>query len=397
MEAQYRINAQSWLEGNFDEETKNQVRELMAGDEAALEDAFYRNLEFGTGGLRGVMGVGTNRMNKYVVGMATQGLANYIKKNVKRDNLSVSISYDSRNHSEEFARISADILAANGLDVYLFESLRPTPELSYAIRSNKSIAGIMVTASHNPGSYIGLKLMAQDVFPLAYGCGKEGGIKKIKEIYLSGPTLIEGEKKGSLEVINYLDDYISYSMELSGVKEGDLKGQKILLEFLNGSAGSEVALAFQKAGAEVDLMDVIPDGNFPKGDPNPIIETSIAPTRKAMKEGEYDYGFCFDGDGDRLDLMYRDGTQIVPGLNMALIADSVMKIFNGEKKDFYADVKAIPTSLALMAKSGAKIHIIRNGHSFIKAKLRENCDKGYFASEEESARYYMNFPYDIKD
>ena len=255
----------------------------------------------------------------------------------------------------------------------------------------------MVTASHNPGCYIGLKLMAQDVFPLAYGCGKEGGIEKIKEIYLSEPSCSSSEKKGKLHIINYLDDYISYSMALAGVKEGDLKGQKILLEFLNGSAGTEVAMAFQKAGAEVETMDIIPDGFFPKGDPNPIIESSIAPTRLAIKNGDYDYGFCFDGDGDRLDLMYKDGTQIVPGLNMALIAESVMEIFNGEKKDFYADVKAIPTSLALMAKNGARIHIIRNGHSFIKAKLRENCDKGYFASEEESAHYYMNFPYDLND
>ena len=310
---------------------------------------------------------------------------------------SVVIGRDARLNAPGVTGSLVKAFRSLGVDVLLNPLPISTCQFYYSCMQHRESGGIMVTASHNPGSYIGLKLMAQDVFPLAYGCGKEGGIKKIKEIYLSGPTLIEGEKKGSLEVINYLDDYISYSMELSGVKEGDLKGQKILLEFLNGSAGSEVALAFQKAGAEVDLMDVIPDGNFPKGDPNPIIETSIAPTRKAMKEGEYDYGFCFDGDGDRLDLMYRDGTQIVPGLNMALIADSVMKIFNGEKKDFYADVKAIPTSLALMAKSGAKIHIIRNGHSFIKEKLRENCDKGYFASEEESAHYYMNFPYDIKD
>ncbi|MCQ2166093.1 MAG: phospho-sugar mutase, partial [Bacteroidales bacterium] len=150
MENNYRQTAESWLSGNFDSETKEEVRKLMEGDPALLEDAFYRNLEFGTGGLRGIMGVGTNRMNKYVVGMATQGLANYILKNVKREGLSVCISFDSRNHSEEFAKISAEILAANGLDVYLFESLRPPPELSYSIRSTPSIAGAKVTASPSP-------------------------------------------------------------------------------------------------------------------------------------------------------------------------------------------------------------------------------------------------------
>ncbi|MBQ0096633.1 MAG: phospho-sugar mutase, partial [Bacteroidales bacterium] len=112
MENNYRQTAESWLTGNFDEQTKEEVRKLMADDPVALEDAFYRNLEFGTGGLRGVMGVGTNRMNKYVVGMATQGLANYIRKNVERQELSVCISFDSRNHSKEFAGISAEILAA---------------------------------------------------------------------------------------------------------------------------------------------------------------------------------------------------------------------------------------------------------------------------------------------
>ena len=122
----YKDVAQSWLDGNFDAETKAEVKKMMAGDPVALEDAFYRTLEFGTGGLRGTMGVGTNRMNKYTVGMATQGLANYIKAHVEGPK-SVCISYDARNNSELFAKISADVLSNNGIKVYLFDALRPTP------------------------------------------------------------------------------------------------------------------------------------------------------------------------------------------------------------------------------------------------------------------------------
>ena len=123
----YKTTAQSWLSEEFDEQTRNEVKALMEGPQADLEDAFYRNLEFGTGGLRGIMGVGTNRMNKYTVGMATQGLANYILQNVQGDDLKVCISYDSRNHSREFAKITADVLSANGLHVFLFDDIRPTP------------------------------------------------------------------------------------------------------------------------------------------------------------------------------------------------------------------------------------------------------------------------------
>ena len=126
----YKEVVRSWLEGNFDAETKAEIRKLQETDPVGLEDAFYRNLEFGTGGLRGIMGVGTNRMNRYTVGMATQGLANYIKDHVKGDK-SVCIAHDSRNNSRLFAEISADVLSNNGIHVFLFESLRPTPELPY--------------------------------------------------------------------------------------------------------------------------------------------------------------------------------------------------------------------------------------------------------------------------
>ena len=150
--------ANTWLDGDFDEETKKLVREMMENNPSELTDAFYRDLEFGTGGLRGLMGAGTNRMNKYTVGMATQGLVNYLLKMFPEVQLKkAAISFDSRNNSKLFAKITAEVFAANGFLVYLFDDLRPTPELSFAIRHYKCQTGVMITASHNPKEYNGYK------------------------------------------------------------------------------------------------------------------------------------------------------------------------------------------------------------------------------------------------
>jgi phosphoglucomutase len=143
--------ANIWLKGNYDEETKSSIKNMMENDPKELTECFYKDLEFGTGGLRGIMGVGTNRMNKYTVGMATQGLANYMKKMFKgRNDLKAVIAYDCRNNNTFFSQITADVLSANDIKVYQFDALRPTPELSFAIRQLGCQAGIVITASHNP-------------------------------------------------------------------------------------------------------------------------------------------------------------------------------------------------------------------------------------------------------
>src|SRR5690349_5163865 len=152
---------QSWLQGNFDQDTKDEIKKTEAQNPSELEDAFYKNLEFGTGGLRGIMGVGTNRMNKYTVGMATQGYANYLKQ-VFPGQVSVAIAHDSRNNSRFFAETAANVFAANGIRVYLFEDMRPTPELSFAIRELKCKGGVVCTASHNPKEYNGYKAYWDD-------------------------------------------------------------------------------------------------------------------------------------------------------------------------------------------------------------------------------------------
>jgi phosphoglucomutase len=149
-----------WLSGNYDESTKAQIRDLQKNDTAQLEDAFYKDLEFGTGGLRGVMGVGTNRMNKYTIGMATQGYANYLKKCFTE--VKVAIAHDVRNNSRQFAEIAAHIFAANDIKVFLFDDIRPTPELSFTIRTLQCQGGVVITASHNPKEYNGYKAYWKD-------------------------------------------------------------------------------------------------------------------------------------------------------------------------------------------------------------------------------------------
>src|SRR5580700_2897020 len=161
MDAAIQEKVALWLKGNYDQETKNEITRLQKENPAELTESFYRNLEFGTGGLRGIMGVGTNRMNKYTVGMATQGYANYLKRSNSAQP-KVAIAYDSRNNSRFFAETAAKVFAANGIKVFLFQSLRPTPELSFTIRYLGCQGGLVVTASHNPKEYSGYKAYWND-------------------------------------------------------------------------------------------------------------------------------------------------------------------------------------------------------------------------------------------
>src|ERR671926_629085 len=162
MDAAIQEKVNTWLNGNYDQDTKNVIQELVQKNPDELTESFYRSLEFGTGGLRGTMGVGTNRINKYTIGMATQGFANYLKKTYGDKEIKVVIGHDSRNNSRFFAETTANVFAANGIKVFLFEDLRPTPELSFAIRHLKCQGGVVCTASHNPKEYNGYKAYWDD-------------------------------------------------------------------------------------------------------------------------------------------------------------------------------------------------------------------------------------------
>jgi len=311
----YKQVAQSWLDGNFDAETKAEVKHLMETDQTALEDAFYRTLEFGTGGLRGTMGVGTNRMNKYTVGMATQGLANYIQEHVKGA-ASVCISHDSRNNSRLFAEISAQVLANNGIKVYLFDSLRPTPELSYSIRLKKATAGIMVTASHNPKEYNGYKVFWEDGGQITAPVDKDivAEVNKIEDPAQvrfqpapgipQAPIEIMGEEVDEL----YLRDQLSLMLSPEAVKKH--ANLKIVYTPLHGCGVKLMPEALTRLGF-TNIIHVpeqeVPDGNFPTvASPNPEEPAAMALALAKADETGADLVLATDPDADRLGIAVRN-------------------------------------------------------------------------------------------
>lgn len=322
----YESRAQSWLEGDFDQETRIQVMQLRNSDPAAFEDAFYKNLEFGTGGLRGIMGVGTNRMNKYTVGMATQGLANYILSHYDGDDPRVVISYDSRNHSKEFARITADVLSANGIHVFIFDNIRPTPEMSYAVRLKGAVAGVMITASHNPKEYNGYKVSWSDGGQVTSPVDKEIVAEVAK---VSDPSMVKfkaGDKCGEVEAIGadvdacYLRDLLSLSLSPEACeKHSDLK---IVYTPLHGCGVRLVPEILKRKGFKniIHVPDQdVSDGNFPTViSPNPEEHSALEMALAKADETGADIVMATDPDADRMGIAVRDN-------------DGRMVLFNGNQ------------------------------------------------------------------
>lgn len=315
MSTNYIDAAQQWLEGDFDQETKNKVLELKKSDPAGLEDAFYRNLEFGTGGLRGIMGVGTNRMNKYTVGMATQGLANYIKSHVSGEDLRVCISYDSRNNSRLFAKITADVLSANGLHVFLFDGIRPTPELSYSIRKVGAVAGVMVTASHNPKEYNGYKVFWSDGGQITSPVDTEIVDEVAKITSPSQVKFVPDAGAGVIEMMgeemdeSYLRDILSLSLSPESVaRHSDIK---FVYTPLHGCGVKLVPETLARLGFKnvfhVPEQDVS-DGDFPTVvSPNPEEPAAMKMALDAAEREAADIVIATDPDADRMGIAVRDG------------------------------------------------------------------------------------------
>ena len=308
-----KTRAQIWLSGNYDDATKKQVRDLIDHNEKELIESFYRDLEFGTGGLRGIMGVGTNRMNVYTVGMATQGLSNYLKKEFKGiSQIKVAIAHDSRNNSRLYAETAANIFSANGFKVYLFDSLRPTPELSFAIRYFHCQSGIVITASHNPKEYNGYKAYWDDGGQIISPHDKRiiqevQNIKSISEVNaIAKPENIEivGNKVDEI----YTDQITTLSLSPEIIKrQHDLK---IVYTPIHGTGGMLVPLVLKKFGfrniISVPPQDV-PDGNFPTvRSPNPEEQAALSMAIKKAEETDADIVLATDPDADRVGVAVRD-------------------------------------------------------------------------------------------
>lgn len=311
MDAAIQKKVDAWLKGSFDEATKTEITRLQKENPDDLADAFYKNLEFGTGGLRGIMGVGTNRMNKYTVGMATQGYANYLKQCFKGE-VKVAIAHDSRNNSRFFAETVANVFAANGIKVYLFEDLRPTPELSFAIRTLKCQGGVVCTASHNPKEYNGYKAYWDDGSQLVPPHDKNV-IKEVDKIASVDDVKWSGEETNISIIGKELDEqYIEMVKGLSVYPEIIEKhsGMKIVYTPIHGTGIKMVPPVLERFGfknVHIVKEQMTPDGNFPTVVyPNPEESEAMSLGLKLAEKLDADILCGTDPDADRIAIGVKD-------------------------------------------------------------------------------------------
>jgi len=307
-----RSKAKQWLGPEFNEEIRKEVREMLEKDEKKLVDAFYQDLEFGTGGLRGIMGAGTNRMNIYTLGMATQGLSNYIIKECGKTGIKVAVAHDCRNNSRYFAETAADIFSANGFEVYLFEALRPTPELSFAIRQYKCHSGIVITASHNPPEYNGYKAYWNDGGQVV-APHDEAIIEEVRKI-TSVSQIKFDRKKDKIKIIGketdqlFLNEVLKMNINPDIIRKENNIG--IVYTPIHGTGGTVVPQALKMFGfiniQNVPEQDIV-DGNFPTvKSPNPEEPEALSLAIKKAYETGAELVMATDPDADRLGIAVRN-------------------------------------------------------------------------------------------
>ena len=402
METNYLDIAKSWLGPNFDEATRAEVAELIKNDPKELEDRFYRTLEFGTGGLRGVMGVGTNRMNKYTVGMATQGLANYLKQFYGDKPKSVAISFDCRNNSRYFADITAGVLLKNGIQVYMYDDIRPTPQLSFTIRHLHCNAGIMITASHNPKQYNGYKVFWEDGAQIVEPHDKNiiaevGKITDPSQVMFNDDPALKPQiigpdvDKAFLEAI--------YTLMLSPEAVARHSDMKIVYTPLHGCGSRTVYPFLAKMGFKnvyhVEEQDVN-DGNFPTVvSPNPEEPGAMKMAMELADRVGAGIVLASDPDADRIGLAVRDfdgklrlltGNQILSILTAYMLErwKALGKLDHG---DPYMVKTIVSTELvkAICDKYGVELFNVLTGFKNIATVVRDNEGRRvYIGGGEES-------------
>ena len=403
VDPQVLSKAEAWLNGNYDEQTKQEVRMLIENNPNELVESFYKDLEFGTGGLRGIMGVGTNRMNIYTVGAATQGLANYLKLNFAGEQIKVAISHDSRNNSRMFAERVADIFASNGFTVYLFDALRPTPELSFAIRELGCQSGVMVTASHNPKEYNGYKAYWNDGSQVT----SPHDVNIIAEVakVTDNAQVLTGKNPENIHILGeefdkvYLEAIKKLSLSPESVaKHNDMK---IVYTPLHGAGVRLVPQSLRNFGFNniicVDEQMVL-DGNFPTvASPNPEERKTMAMAiERAEREGA-DVAMATDPDADRLGVALRTakGDYVLLNGNQTLVLLMCYQLTRWAElgkitgKEFV--VKTIVTSMmpdAVAEHFGVKCYNCLTGFKYIAKIIREQEGKTkYIGGGEESFGY----------
>ncbi|MBQ3536050.1 MAG: phospho-sugar mutase [Alistipes sp.] len=404
LEQKVLSKAQAWLDGDYDEATKAQVKELINSDMKELTESFYKDLEFGTGGLRGIMGVGTNRMNIYTVGTATQGLANYLKKNFAGEQVKVAVAHDSRNNSRLFAEWVADIFASNDFKVYLFDALRPTPEMSFAIRELGLHSGVVITASHNPKEYNGYKAYWTDGAQVT----SPHDVNIIDEVakITSNEQVLKGKNPENITILGeefdkiYLDR-IKQDVQLSPECVAKYHDMKIVYTPLHGSGVRLVPESLKNFGFTNVIMvpeQAVVDGNFPTVEsPNPEERKTMAMAIDLAKAEGADLVLATDPDSDRLGVALRTGKGDYVLLNgnqtLALLLSYQLTRWAELGKidgNQYA-VKTIVTSQmanAVAAHFGVKCYDCLTGFKYIAKIIRENEGVAkYIGGGEESFGY----------
>lgn len=403
--AEVRKKAQSWLSQDFDEATRVEVQRMMEEDENLLIEAFYKDLEFGTGGLRGIMGPGTNRVNLYTIGMATQGLCNYLKKQFDpATRLKVVVTHDCRNNSRLFAETTSNVLSANGIEVFLTEEMRPTPELSFAIRHLKCQSGVVVTASHNPREYNGYKVYWEDggqiVEPHDTGIIEEvNAIQSINEVKF----------KGQAELIHLvgedLDQAYLDTIQKHCLKPAIIKSQAdigIVYTPIHGSGVIMVPKALKKLGFR-NILNVpeqdIEDGNFPTVvSPNPEEQAALNMAIEKAKESGAELVMATDPDGDRIGIAVKDeqGEFVLLNGNQtgSLMVYYLLKNLSEQKKlkgnEFIArTVVTTPLFDEIATSFNVNSHITLTGFKHIAALIRNKEGKETFIGGGEESYGFM--------
>ncbi|RVU23627.1 phospho-sugar mutase [Sandaracinomonas limnophila] len=399
-------NLQIWLDGNYDSATKNQIQQLIdEGDTTSLTDSFYKNLEFGTGGMRGEMGVGCNRMNKYTVGAATQGFANYLNKTISGQKIKVAIAHDSRNNSPEFCKIAADVFTANGIEVYLFPALRPTPQLSFTVRHLGCQAGLVLTASHNPKEYNGYKAYWSDGSQVVAPHDKNivaevNAIASVDEIKFNGNDALLHHLDTSIDEA-YLET-ITHNCRRPKIIKAQ-KDLKIVFSPIHGTGITLVPAALEKLGFEavsVVKEQSIPDGNFPTVVfPNPEEQEAMTLALNQAKALDADLVIATDPDADRVGAAVKrpDGQwQLLNGNQMASLI--LYYLLNTDKelgrltgKEFVAKT-IVTTDLIdkMCASKGVPCYNTLTGFKFIAQVIRElEGQQKFIGGGEESYGYLI--------
>ncbi|KQS48559.1 MAG: phospho-sugar mutase [Flavobacterium lindanitolerans] len=387
-----------WLSPIFDEKTHKEITEMMTSSPKELEESFYKNLEFGTGGMRGIMGVGTNRINKYTLGKNTQGISDYMKKVFPGEHLKVAIAYDCRHNSDTLAKVVADVFSANGIKVYLFSELRPTPELSFAVKHLKCHAGIVLTASHNPPEYNGYKVYWQDGGQLVPPQDAEI-IQVIEDLGYDQINFQANEK-----LIEYVDKKIDEAFIHSTIENASFntpaeakKNLNVVYTSLHGTSIKLIPEVLSKAGyTNVNIVpeQAVPDGNFPTvKSPNPEEPEALTMALALADKLNADIVVGTDPDSDRLGVAVRDndGKMVLLNGNQTMVLMTAYLLQQWEKagkitgKEFIGStIVSTPMMLELASAYNVECKVGLTGFKWIAKMIKDFPNQKFIGGGEES-------------